>query len=58
MLDATEGTKTITTFTDLQEAKRAYYSKKVQGIVIIPKNFEKNIRSGKQTSNYYFFRCI
>ena len=49
MLDATEGTKTITTFTDLQEAKTAYYSRKVQGIVIIPKNFEKDIRSGKQT---------
>ncbi|WP_372744490.1 ABC transporter permease [Lutibacter sp.] len=48
MLDATEGTKTIVNFVDLQEAKRAYYSKKVQGIVIIPKNFERDIRSGKQ----------
>lgn len=50
MLDATEGTKVISTYTDLQEAKIAYYSKKVMGIVIIPKDFEKNIRSGMQTS--------
>ena len=50
MLEATEGTKTITIFTDLEEAKVAYYSRKVQGIVIVPKNFEKNIRSGKQTT--------
>ncbi len=50
MLDATEGTKTIVTFTDLQEAKNAYYSKKVMGIVIVPKDFEKDIRSGRQTT--------
>lgn len=50
MLEATEGTKTVTTFTDLEEAKVAYYSRKVQGIVIVPKNFEKDIRSGKQTT--------
>jgi ABC-2 type transport system permease protein len=66
MLDATEGTKAISTFTDLQEAKRAYYSKNVQGIVIIPKDFEKNIRSGKQVvittfsdaSNMVFYKRI
>lgn len=50
MLDATEGSKVLATMVDLQEAKQAYYSKQVQGIVIIPKNFEKYIRSGKQTS--------
>tara|TARA_R110001583_G_scaffold83691_4_gene220863 strand:+ start:2845 stop:4044 length:1200 start_codon:yes stop_codon:yes gene_type:complete len=66
MLDATEGTKAISTYSDLQEAKRAYYSKKVQGIIIIPKNFEKNIRSGKQTtitsfadaSNMVFYKSV
>ena len=66
MLDATEGTKAISSYTDLQEAKRAYYSKKVQGIVIIPKDFEKNIRSGKQVvittfsdaSNMVFYKRI
>ncbi|MCG1037200.1 ABC transporter permease [Polaribacter sargassicola] len=50
MLESTEGTKTITSFTDLKEAKKAYYSKEVEGIVIVPKNFEKNIRRGKQTT--------
>ncbi|WP_339662413.1 ABC transporter permease [uncultured Polaribacter sp.] len=50
MLESTEGTKTITKFTDLEAAKVAYYSRKVQGIVMIPKNFEKDIRSGKQTT--------
>jgi ABC-2 type transport system permease protein len=66
MLDATEGTKAISTFTNLQEAKRAYYSKNVQGIVIIPKDFERNIRSGKQVvittfsdaSNMVFYKRI
>ncbi|QCX40905.1 ABC transporter permease [Aureibaculum algae] len=50
MLDATEGLKTIANYTDVQAAKVAYYSKDIMGIVIIPKNFEKNIRSGKQTT--------
>ncbi|WP_117880126.1 ABC transporter permease [Aureibaculum luteum] len=50
MLDATEGLKTISNYTDVQAAKVAYYSKDIMGIVIIPKNFEKNIRSGKQTA--------
>jgi len=66
MLDATEGTKAVTIYTDLEEAKRAYYSKKVEGIVIIPKNFEKNIRRGKQTaittfsdaSNMVFYKRV
>ena len=66
MLDATEGTKAIYSFTDLQEAKRAYYSKKIQGIVIIPKDFERNIKSGKQVaittfsdaSNMVFYKRI
>jgi len=66
MLDATEGTRVISTYTDLQEAKVAYYSKKVMGIVIIPKDFEKNIHSGKQTnittfsdaSNMIFYKIV
>ena len=66
MLDATEGTKAIYSFTDLQEAKRAYYSKKIQGIVIIPKDFERDIKSGKQVaittfsdaSNMVFYKRI
>lgn len=66
MLDASEGVKTISTYADIQEAKRAYYSKKVMGIVIVPKNFEKDLRSGKQTtitsfsdaSNMIFYKKV
>ena len=66
MLDASDGIKTISNFTDLQEAKRAYYSKQVMGILIIPKNFGKDIRSGKNTtiasfsdaSNMIFYKKV
>lgn len=66
MLNATEGTKVISIYTDLQEAKVAYYSRKVKGIVIIPKDFEENIRSGQQTiittfsdaSNMIFYKNV
>ncbi len=66
MLNATEGTKVISTYTDLQEAKVAYYSRKVKGIIIIPKDFEENIRSGQQTiittfsdaSNMIFYKNV
>jgi len=66
MLNASEGIKTITNYADIQEAKRDYYSKKVMGILIVPKNFEKNLRSGKQTtitsfsdaSNMIFYKKV
>ncbi|GGK57281.1 MULTISPECIES: ABC transporter permease [Flavobacteriaceae] len=66
MLNASEGIKTVSNYSDIQEAKNDYYSKKVMGIVIIPKNFEKNLRSGKQTtiisfsdaSNMVFYKKV
>lgn len=66
MLNASAGIKTITSFTDLQEAKHAYYAKKVMGIVIIPKDFEENIRNGRPTaistyadaSNMVFYKKV
>jgi len=66
MLNASEGIKTITNYANIQEAKRDYYSKKVMGILIVPKNFEKNLRSGKQTtitsfsdaSNMIFYKKV
>ncbi|HCE55072.1 MAG: ABC transporter permease [Lutibacter sp.] len=66
MLNASAGIKTITSFADLQAAKHAYYSKKVMGIVIIPKDFEKNIRNGRPTaistyadaSNMVFYKKV
>ncbi|WP_445955101.1 ABC transporter permease [Yeosuana sp.] len=66
MLDASEGLKVMPNYIDLQEAKTAYYSKNVMGIIIIPKNFEKNIKQGKQTdvvtfsdaSNMLFYKKV
>lgn len=66
MLNASDGIKTITKYTDLQGAKTDYFARKVMGIVIIPNNFEKNIRQGKQTtittfadaSNMIFYKKV
>ncbi|MDV7188537.1 ABC transporter permease [Lutibacter sp. TH_r2] len=66
MLDASDGIKTISTFTDLQQAKTAYYSKKVMGVLILPKNFGKDIRRSRQTtittfsdaSNMIFYKKV
>ena len=66
MLNASEGIKTIATYSDIQEAKLDYYAKKVMGIVIIPKNFEKDLRSSKHTtitsfsdaSNMLFYKKV
>jgi len=66
LLNASDGIKTTSNYTDLQEAKRAYFSKKIMGILIIPKNFSKDIKSGKQTtittfsdaSNMIFYKKV
>ena len=66
MLDASSGIQTLPNYSDLEEAKLAYYSKKVMGIITIPKDFEKNIKQGKQTdvisfsdaSNMLFYKKV
>lgn len=66
MLDASKGIKVKPNFMDIQKAKEAYYSKDVMGIIVIPKDFEKNIKQGKQTniitfsdaSNMLFYKKI
>ncbi len=66
MLNASEGIKTISSYANLEEAKVDYYSKKVMGIVIIPKNFGKDIRRSRQTtlvtfsdaSNMIFYKKV
>ena len=66
MLNSSKGIRTLDSYADLQEAKHDYYLKKVMGIVVIPKDFEKNIRSGKQTnfttfsdaSNMIFYKKV
>ncbi|SDY03557.1 ABC-2 type transport system permease protein [Lutibacter oricola] len=66
MLNASDGIKTIATYTNLQEAKTDYYSKKIMGILIIPQNFGKDIRTSTQTtitsfsdaSNMIFYKKV
>lgn len=66
MLDASDGLKTITNYTDIQQAKQDYYAKKVLGIIIIPQNFSKDIHKGIQSSvityidasNMIFYKTI
>jgi ABC-2 type transport system permease protein len=66
MLNASEGIETKTSFNNLQDAKTAFYKNVVRGILIIPKDFEKKIKSGKQTtittysdaSNMLFYKQV
>lgn len=66
MLNSSEGIITKTNYADLEEAKQDYYSKKVMGILIIPKDFGSNIRNARQTtittyadaSNMIFYKRI
>ncbi len=66
MLDASDGITTIASYSDLQEAKTDYFAKKVMGIVIIPKDFGKDVRRGRQTtittfadaSNMIFYKKV
>ena len=66
MLNSGDGLEVKTSYTDLQEAKVAYYENTIKGIIIIPNNFEKNIKSGKQVtittysdaSNMLFYKKV
>ena len=50
MLNSNQKVEVKAGYADLQEAKKALYSKEVRGIMIIPTGFEKDIRSNRQTS--------
>ena len=66
MLNASDGIKTISIYSDLEQAKTDYFAKKVMGIVIIPKDFGKDLRRGRQTtittfadaSNMIFYKKV
>ncbi len=66
MLNSTEGVIAITSYTDLQEAKLAYYANDIMGIVIIPKDFGNDLRRNRQTtittyadaSNMIFYKRV
>ncbi len=46
-LDATEYVKIKNDFTDINEAKQEYYKNKIQAFIVIPKDFERDIKRGK-----------
>lgn len=66
MLNTTDGVIAITDYVDLQEAKTAFYTNEVRGIVIIPKDFGKDLRRNRQTtittfadaSNMIFYKRV
>lgn len=66
MLNSSEGIIVSDSYTDLQQAKNDFYAKKVYGIVIIPKNFGKDLRRNRQVtistfsdaSNMIFYKKV
>ncbi|MDW5290257.1 ABC transporter permease [Formosa sp. PL04] len=66
MLNASKGIYTKTNYTDLKAAEEDYYENIVKGIVVIPKDFGKDLRRGRQTtistyadaSNMLFYKEI
>ena len=46
-LDATEYVKIKNDFTNINEAKNEYYKNKIQAFIVIPKDFERDIKRGK-----------
>lgn len=46
-LDATEYVKIKNNFTNINEAKQEYYKNKIQAFIVIPKDFERDIKRGK-----------
>ncbi len=50
MLDATEQLDVINNIQTLEEAELMFHHSKINGIIIIPQNFEKSVIKGEQTS--------
>jgi len=46
-LDATEYVKIENNFTNINEAEKEYYKNKIQAFIVIPKDFERDIKRGK-----------
>ena len=46
-LNSTEYVKVENDFTDINQAKKEYYKNKIQAFVVIPKDFERDIKRGK-----------
>ena len=50
MLDATETVSVVQNLSGLQEARREFYNGSINGIMLIPQDFDKKILRGEQTS--------
>ena len=48
MVDANPSARSITAYVDLEAAKTDFYKGKVHGIVLLPKDFERDIRTDRQ----------
>ncbi len=46
-LNSTEYVKVENDFTDINQAKKEYYKNKIQAFIVIPKDFERDIKRGK-----------
>ena len=65
-IDATQNIQIVSRYSTLDEAKQAYYEKKVHGVVFIPADFSKKLQSGDQTtvsiyadiSSFMYYRII
>lgn len=49
-LDATDSIKVVTAKTNNLEAQNAFFNDEIKGFINIPKDFEKDIKKGKQTN--------
>jgi ABC-2 type transport system permease protein len=65
-IDATQNIEIVSRYSTLDEAKQAYYEKKVHGVVYIPSDFSKKLNSADQTtvsiyadiSSFMYYRII
>ena len=48
-LDANDNVEVVRKTTDKNEAQHLFYSSKLKGYIVIPKDFEKDIKNGNQT---------
>ena len=49
-LNATDYVKVVSTPTSMHEAQKDFYNNKTRGIAVIPKDFEKDILRGRQST--------
>ena len=49
-LNATDYTDVVSSFNDMKDAQNQFYEDKIKGFVLIPKNFEKDILRGTQST--------